>query len=179
MERLLLPFESRAHGRDNLLHPQQFRDDFWRQAILQLTQPGADRELQARTCILSLLWSVYEVFSQRYNIQQNASQALQILEYVNLHLIAQNLEVDSIAEHFHISRASLYRLFKAETGIPIGEYMTNKRLQVARGMMIGGVIPKKACSLCGFNDYSTFYRAYKRLFGISPSAERKGRNPDT
>ena len=173
MEQLLEPFESRRHGQGNLIHPEQFRDDFWQQTLLQLTKPGVHREMQARTCIQCLLWSIYEVFSAKGGATASVPLSMQIVEYVNLHLVTQNLEVNALAEHFHISRASLYRLFKAETGLPIGEYMTKKRLQTARSMMLGGVIPKKACAICGFHDYSTFYRAYKRVFGIAPSDAHK------
>ena len=31
-----------------------------------------------------------------------------------------------------------------------------------------GVQPTKACAQAGFNDYSTFYRGYKKHFGYSP-----------
>lgn len=173
MERLLLPFESAAHGQDKLLHPDSFPDDFWRQTLGQMQREGCDSEVQIRTCTLSLLWAIYEVFFSRG--RQTASDdplGKQIVSYVNANL--QDAEtLGELTTRFHISRASLYRLFKAETGEPLGEYIAKKRLQLAREMMIGGVIPKKACQLSGFRDYSTFYRAYKRRYGISPSREGK------
>lgn len=171
MERLLQPFESRLPGQENLIHPQFFRDDFWRQILAQLMDPGCDREIQVRTCVLSLLWTIYEVFFQRMDLQRTDRRlSKQIVEHVDNQL-PSDVDIDDLARRFYISRASLYRLFKAETGEAIGRYITEKRLQAARELMIGGVIPKKACILSGFNDYSTFYRAYRRKYGIAPSDE--------
>ncbi|MBQ7566142.1 MAG: helix-turn-helix transcriptional regulator [Oscillospiraceae bacterium] len=173
MERLLLPFESDVHGQDKLLHPEDFPDDFWRQTLAQLHRENCDTEVQLRTCTLCLLWSIYEVFYSRGR-QRRREDPLgkQIVSYVNASL-QDNATLDELTTRFHISRASLYRLFKAETGESIGEYISKKRLQLAREMMLGGVIPKRACQLSGFRDYSTFYRAYKRRYGISPSCEGK------
>ena len=173
MERLLEPFESRIHGQGNLLHPNSFPDDFWQQTLRQMLRAGCDREIQLRTCALSLLWTIYEVFTHGAQpLQSDDPLAKQIVSYVN-HSLTNGGDVGELTQRFHISRASLYRLFKAETGEPLGEYISKKRLQAAREMMIGGVIPKKACQLSGFRDYSTFYRAYKRRYGIAPSQEGK------
>ena len=59
--------------------------------------------------------------------------------------------------------------FKEETGYTIGNYVTMKRLRYARELILGGMPVTQACFECGFQSYSTFSRAYKKNFGISPT----------
>ena len=33
---------------------------------------------------------------------------------------------------------------------------------------------KQACAECGFADYSAFYRAYRKHFGVSPKQTLQG-----
>ena len=58
--------------------------------------------------------------------------------------------------------------FKAETGYSIHSYITNKRLLLARDLLLNGAGATEACYSCGYKDYSAFSRAYKKQFGVSP-----------
>lgn len=93
---------------------------------------------------------------------------IDILQYINSHL-EEELSVESIAEHFYISRFHMMRQFKEETGYTIHRYITEKRVLKARNMMLAGVPATKACYACGFQDYSTFSRAFKRRMAKRPS----------
>ena len=42
------------------------------------------------------------------------------------------------------------------------------RLMHARILMAGGDLPSKVWQDCGFHDYSGFYRAFTKLYGLSP-----------
>ena len=89
---------------------------------------------------------------------------IDILRYINEHL-AEELPVEQIAEHFYISRYHMMRQFKEETGYTIHQYITEKRILKAKGMIQAGIPVTQACYACGFQNYSTFSRAYKNLVG--------------
>jgi len=53
--------------------------------------------------------------------------------------------------------------------IPIYRYITEKRLVYAHDLITKQVPPTQVMLLSGFNDYSVFYRAFKKMFGVGPS----------
>ena len=95
------------------------------------------------------------------------SKILDILRYINENLDGE-LGIDTLAEHFFISKYYMMRLFKQETGYTLGQYTSQKRLLLAKELILSGVQSTQACFDCGFKDYSTFTRAYRKLFGESP-----------
>lgn len=97
------------------------------------------------------------------NVTYN-QKMIDILRYINDHLSGE-LSVETIAEHFFISRYHMMRQFKEETGYTIHQYITEKRVLKAKGMIQAGMSATQACYACGFQNYSTFSRAYKGLAG--------------
>lgn len=91
-----------------------------------------------------------------------------ILNYINRNLTT-DLNIDLLAEHFYMSRSHLMHLFKKETGYSIGNYINEKRLLLAKERLRFGVLSTEVCYDCGFKSYSAFSRAYKKLFGQTPS----------
>lgn len=92
---------------------------------------------------------------------------LAILTYLNEHL-AEEISIDFLAEHFFTNKYYLMHSFKKETGYTIGNYLAIKRLRFARELLRAGMPATQACFECGFLNYSTFFRAYKKHFGESP-----------
>ncbi len=90
-----------------------------------------------------------------------------IIDYINLHLV-EDISVDGLAERFFVSRSHLMHLFKAETGYSIGAYINEKRLLLSKTLIQNGRSVTEACYECGFRDYSTFSRAFKKKFHTTP-----------
>jgi len=91
---------------------------------------------------------------------------IDILHFINDNLTS-DLSIDRIAETFYLSKYYMMRLFKQETGYTIGNYISSKRLLLAKELIISGMPAAEACYSCGYQDYSNFSRAYKSLFGES------------
>ena len=98
------------------------------------------------------------------------TQVEQLLKYINRNL-SENLSIDQLAERFFLSKYHMMRKFKNETGYTIHNYITSKRLLMARSLISQGIPVIKAAQASGFHDYTTFVRAYKKQFGKAPSCE--------
>lgn len=91
-----------------------------------------------------------------------------LISYINGHL-DQDLSIRRLAEACCLSPYHMMRLFKEETGCTIGNYITQKRLSLARDLLASGrANATQACFGAGFSNYSTFLRAYKRHFNANP-----------
>ncbi|MGV7214324.1 helix-turn-helix domain-containing protein [Bradyrhizobium sp. UFLA05-112] len=94
--------------------------------------------------------------------------------------IADNLETDELTagelcRHFQISRASLYRLFEADGGLV--HYVREQRLNLALKILISPAAQDRrlidlAVDL-RFSSDSTFIRAFRRKFGLTPGELRE------
>ncbi|MGX1166863.1 AraC-like DNA-binding protein/mannose-6-phosphate isomerase-like protein (cupin superfamily) [Bradyrhizobium sp. USDA 372] len=94
--------------------------------------------------------------------------------------IANNLETDALTaeelcRHFQISRATLYRLFEAEGGL--AHYVREQRLNLAFRRLISpsaqdGRLIELAVDM-RFSSDSTFIRAFRRKFGLTPGELRE------
>ena len=89
------------------------------------------------------------------------------MDYITAHL-TEKLTIPSIARACFLSPDYIMHLFKEETGLSIGQYITTKRLQKARHLMQEGRALTEICYDCGFTNYSTFYRAWKNHYHTSP-----------
>ena len=91
-----------------------------------------------------------------------------VLNYINSNL-ENDLSIDTIASEFFISKYYLMRKFKNQIGSSIHNYVVQKRLILARSLISDCLSMSSVCSRCGFNDYSSFVRAFKNVYGVSPS----------
>lgn len=92
----------------------------------------------------------------------------EILAYINANLGA-DLSLEAIAARFFISKSYLMHRFKELTGCSAHKYVRQKRLLWAADMIRGGMPVVEAGARCGFRDYSAFLRAFKQMFGVTPS----------
>lgn len=94
------------------------------------------------------------------------------LSYINENLIRE-LTVDALAARVYLSRYHFMRLFKAQTGSTVHAYVRQKRLLYAARLIREGINANKAAADSGFADYSSFHRAFRESFGMSPGELKK------
>ena len=95
-------------------------------------------------------------------------------DFINKNL-KSNLSLDVISEATFTDKFYLSHLFKKECGMSITDYISMQRIALAKKLIMDGKSATEVFADCGFNDYSSFYRAFKKLSGKSPSEFFKGK----
>lgn len=106
-------------------------------------------------------------------MKQNESAGMNPITRQAITYIEDNLAsltgVDAICREIGVSKSYLYRLFQNDLNTTPKNYLMERRLTIARQEIILGAKASAVYTQCGFSDYSTFFRAYKRHFGYPPS----------
>ena len=97
----------------------------------------------------------------------------QICNWLNHHL-DQDCDLDRIAAKFDISRSLLTRIFRANTGTSVVEYLNARRLEKAAVLLTAQsrTIVQVAFE-SGFSNLSHFHRKFKAAYGLTPAAFRQ------
>mgnify|MGYP000303383377 FL=1 len=96
----------------------------------------------------------------------------EIIDYIDKNL-DKDLSLESLERTFYLNKYYLSRQFKKYTGSNIHEYILYKRISKAKALLSEGYRTTDTSIMCGFNDYSNFYRMFKKTVGVSPSDYRK------
>ena len=94
-----------------------------------------------------------------------------IIRYLDRHL-TEDIAIDDLSERFYLSKYHMMRLFRRETGTTIHGYLTERRLSLARELMLGGMNATDACFRSGWRSYCSFTRAYGKHYGSTPTGRR-------
>lgn len=93
----------------------------------------------------------------------------QICDYIHTHL-GEKLTLDILAEQFFVSKYHIAHIFKENMGISTHQYILHSRLHASKGNILSGMPLQEVGRYYGFSNYTTFFRAFKKEFGISPRA---------
>lgn len=144
-------------------------------AALEKELSGSDygREIVSNAYLLRLLVEIgrqrrrTDVHNPHPVIPENP-RVLEWMAYIDKHL-TEDLDMDTLAERFFISKYHMMRLFHRETGFTIHTFLLQRRLLAARQLIDKGMLATEACYRCGFRSYSSFTRAYNKHFGSTPT----------
>ena len=176
---LLQAYDERSLGNLNMYRPGEFSINpiKYIKSMCSLDISNDERRLVVIANLITLLNETRAIFGKRSNKYYIANNDIDynIIQYINSNLF-NPLSLDIISERFFISKTHLERKFKLLTGTSVFEYITLKRLAEAQQLLLKGEKATHVSKICGYNEYSTFYRAYKKNFGVPPSDKVKLNN---
>lgn len=92
------------------------------------------------------------------------------INYIKQH-INEKLTIEKVAKELYVAPSTLSHNFKREMRLPFHQYVNEKRLIMAETRILKGEKATKVYSDYGFGDYSSFYKAYVKMFGRPPSSK--------
>ena len=125
----------------------------------------------ARDAYTALLYSLtHKLFTGKEPPRDRLSEIKRRIEYSYM----DQISVGSLAKEFGYERSSLYRSFVSRYGIGAKEYLTDIRMTRAKDFLASGRTVQETAYLVGFRDEFGFSRAFKKYYGVPPSAYKKG-----
>jgi AraC family transcriptional regulator len=109
----------------------------------------------------------------RYKAAIGDRRVRRALDFIHSQLWNE-LSLQTIAEASETSLFYLTRLFREATGLPIWRYVSQRRVELATGLMRDQTLTLgEVAALSGFASYSTFAATFVAERGISPSTFRR------
>lgn len=138
-----------------------------------LSDGGYGREVLGAIALLRLLVQIgrYQRREDTRNpqpVNPENPRVQAMMRYMDENL-AEDLDMDALADTFYVSKYHMMRQFRQETGLSVYQYLTQRRLLHARDLIEKGIRATEACYRSGFRSYSSFTRSYAKIFGTTPT----------
>ena len=169
-------FEKRNLGEFNCIRSEIVRengiDKLFNDIGEGIEHPNVYSKVLIKTSLMSMLCKINTIFANNsvneFKREVKNEKVREIFEYINNNL-RNEISLVILENQLFSNKYYLSHIFKTETGYSIMEYISYKRIMLAKSLLLDGILPVDVGKFCGFNDHSSFYKTFKRFVGISPT----------
>ncbi len=132
------------------------------------------KDLQITLYVDDFMLTINRLIHDMLEPKEHASDAslyTNLMDYIEEHL-DEELSLERLADEFYVSKYHIAHVFKDNIGLSIHQYITKKRLSKCQEAIRANMNITEIYHTYGFGDYSSFYRAFKKEYGISPKEYR-------
>lgn len=162
-------------------------DKYFRQMLEYYTENLPESGILLTSLLLKMLIEVNRVYDESRTLEEEEEGNLahsekidDIVRYISEHL-EEKITLDDLTKRFYLSKYYLCHEFKKVTGFTVFDYIRYKRILSAKTKFQNGQPINEVWRELGYEDYSNFYRTFKKITGMSPkeyigSAAGEGKN---
>ncbi|WP_017471457.1 AraC family transcriptional regulator [Amphibacillus jilinensis] len=172
---LLSYIEKRKLGHFNLIPADKVLKHgikhLWGRVEQASTDPTPEGQILMKTYFIQMLIAINKVLASYRNPlvdhHKYDHKIVAMLEFINQNL-DEKITLNALEQRFYVNKYYLCHIFKQTTGFTVIEYITYKRIMKASELLMSGTTALDVAHAVGFGDYSTFYKAFKKITGLSP-----------
>ncbi len=149
-------------------------DKYFQQMLEYYAANLPEREVLLTSLLLRMLLDVNRVYdeSRQLEMEEDGNQTHSekiddIVRYISEHL-EEKITLDDLTKRFYLSKYYLCHEFKKVTGFTVFDYIRYKRILSAKTKFQNGQPINEVWRDLGYEDYSNFYRTFKKITGMSP-----------
>lgn len=160
---------SSYHIRPSVGSSQLLRTAFFR-LLDEQENAGFATEAMTHSLLMQIFICINRIIFKRDNFQKHTPVVHlfnNIVYYIHTHL-TEELSLETLSREFYVSKGYISRLFREYMGISVHQYILSLRLECSKNAIESGVPIAKAAETFGFQDYSSFFRSFKKAFLLSP-----------
>ena len=158
-------------GKKRVFRTSDFEGFVCSDHFYDMMEPTPNRHLTILANMIIILQKLSMIHGK---LTQNDTGALnleqEVVRYINENL-HKPLSLETLCNRFFLSRAQLCRFFQEALGTSVGKYINAKRMVQAQKLILQGQRPSAVYSQCGYQNYTSFFRAYCKFFGHSPKKD--------
>ena len=103
----------------------------------------------------------------------------QIVEYINQRYCDSSFYMPELVGKFELSDRAIVQMLKKATGDNFSNLLGKLRIDKAKNMLETTNIPvSEVASASGFDSSNSLYKAFKKVYGVSPSMYRSNRKDE-
>jgi AraC-like DNA-binding protein len=103
------------------------------------------------------------------------SRLVKVIRYITRH-VTEHITIEDLAKTACMERAYFTRMFKKHYKTTPMKYVTQKRMSMAAKELLSGALIEDVSRMTAYEDEKAFSRAFKKIYGCSPSGYCKSHN---
>jgi len=109
-------------------------------------------------------------------VDQAVSDVSKAAQYIYEHITEMELTAETVADALNMSRSSLYRYIKMETGLTPAKFVREVKLRFARELILAnpGLSLDEIAFQSGFQKASWFSKLFEEQYGVKPQQLNRG-----
>ncbi len=143
---------------------------------LEFYEGKSGSEELIRECLNALLTLFARIYFEQKQVsidfEANTSSVLHCLEYIKNHL-DEDVSLNDMAKKSAMSKSNFCKVFYSVAGKSFKDFVNSSRIEKATELIERGENFTSVCRICGYNDFSTFFRNFRKYTGLSPTEFKK------